>query len=187
MAAADIITPEILRQMLDYDPATGELVWRPRSPASFNTDRRLSKDALCRRWNTRYAGKVAGCGRVGGYRSITVFDIHLTAHRVCWAIHHGRFPSDCIDHINGDRADNRIVNLRDVSVAQNARNMKRDTRNRSGVTGVMWDSERQLWRSYILSNKRHIALGRYADFGEAVHARKIAEKALGFDRNHGKR
>lgn len=87
------------------------------------------------------AGDVAGShckmGEDHVYWQVTVQGVRLAGHRAVWELHNGEIPDGlCVDHINGDKLDNRIENLRIVPHALNMRNMKMDKRNKSGVTGV---------------------------------------------------
>jgi hypothetical protein len=98
------------------------------------------------------------------------------AHRIAWLLYYGKWPKDQIDHINGDKSDNRIVNLREATNSQNGKNLKLSINNKTGVTGVAFDRQTQKWRAYIRVNFKMINLGRYMDFEDAVIARKSAEK-----------
>ena len=84
----------------------------------------------------------------------------------------------CIDHINGasTRNDNRKTNLRIVTYSQNLMNKGTISSNKSGITGIYWDKTNNKWIASITINKKHIALGRFNDFDEAVKARKKAEE-----------
>jgi hypothetical protein len=73
-----------------------------------------------------------------GYVCIRVCKVFLYAHRLAWWFHYGQFPKDQVDHINGNRADNRIINLREAAHAHNRMNMRPTSRNTSGVKGVHW-------------------------------------------------
>ena len=177
----DEITPELLQQLLTYDPETGELFWKERPREMFARARTWSM------WNTRFAGGRALITEDDrGYRRGAVFGIDFLAHRVAYAIYHNSWPSGQIDHINGVRHDNRIVNLRDVSPAENRKNQKRPSDNTSGVMGVHWYKPHGRWQAQIQSDgeKRH--LGFFKDFADAVAARLEAEAELGFHENHGR-
>jgi hypothetical protein len=115
-----------------------------------------------------------------------IFGLRLPAHRVVWAIHRGVWPDGEIDHINGDRADNRISNLRDVTRSENARNAAKPRTNRSGVVGVNWRTSKGKWRAYISEGDRTTHLGYFDDFSEAVNVRIAEERRRGFHENHGR-
>ncbi len=115
--------PTLLRQLLRYEPDTGKLFWLYRP------------DGL-KKWNTRYADKEAfTCTDAYGYRIGNLQKVGLKAHRVIWAMVHGEWPEHDIDHINGCRSDNRLVNLRHATRAQNLSNQRVVTGS-SGYKGV---------------------------------------------------
>lgn len=177
MAKRNLPTPEVLRQLLRYEPETGYLFWRDRPPV----------DAINKQFNTAFAGKRAMTADNGhGYMRGNISGLKLLAHRVAWAMTYGDWPNDQIDHINGNRHDNRIINLRLADFRANARNMKRFSTNTSGVVGVSYIKRANKWRAYIWNNRRMIELGTFHDFDQAVSARKKAEIELGFDPNHGR-
>lgn len=87
-------------------------------------------------------------------------------------------PQQIVDHINGNRADNRKANLRCCSRAENGRNRKVCLGNKSGVTGVFYDRERQKWSANIVFNSKRVFLGRYDNKDDAIQARLLKEKEL---------
>ncbi len=173
-------SPRVLRRLLDYDPETGELRWKERPVWMFK------KHHEARSWNTRRRGRLASSKCGNDYLRVTVLYRNFYAHRVVWALCNGKWPSQQIDHINGNRADNRIENLRDVECAQNQRNMGRSIRNKSGVTGVWWDGARSKWQATIWVRKKVVHLGRFKKKREAIAARKAAETKYNFHPNHGR-
>ena len=168
MAENIIPTPEQLRELLTYDPDTGKLYWKERA-VDFFADGNVGRDIVCERWNKRYSGKEAFTAtNKGGYKVGSIFDSLLRAHRVAWAIYYGEWPKDQVDHINGDRSDNRIVNLRNASNTENQWN----SRARGGYSkhkGVTWDKNRGLWMAKISVNGKCINLGRFPT-EESAHA-----------------
>lgn len=171
-----------LRNLLDYDPETGVLTWKERTWRDFPTPRRLE---TVREWNKKNSGKNAAKKVTDGYLVVATHNRQFRAHRVAWAIFHGEWPSDQIDHINGVRDDNRISNLREVNNKQNSRNQRRRKTNKSGVTGVFWSDAHGMWLAQIRVSGRCKHLGRFEDFDSAVKARKSAEKYYRFHSNHG--
>ena len=107
-------------------------------------------------------------------------------HRLIWKLVTGRDPETEIDHINGVRTDNRWLNLREVSIQGNGRNMQRQKRNLSGTTGVLWDASRERWAAAIVVDYVTIHLGRFVELNDARNARKAAEKQYNFHKNHGR-
>lgn len=175
-----MITIDQLRELLDYDSDAGELLWRPRPREMFTRDR------LWMTWNTRYAGKRAlNTIDSHGYAHGRLLDKKHYAHRVILALTNGEWPDE-VDHINGDRTDNRLSNLRAVSHQRNMRNRKRATNNTSGVTGVYWSARERAWVAQIGVNGRMRSLGRFANKNDAAAARKSADALHGFHENHGR-
>lgn len=91
-----------------------------------------------------------------------------------------------IDHINGDTSDNRAVNLREVTNQDNHKNMKRHKGNKSGHTGVYWNTAVHKWQAYIAVDGKQKYLGIYDDVKDAAKVRKEAEIKYGFHKNHGR-
>lgn len=180
MADLAVVSVEILRKLLEYDPDTGFLTWKPRGREFFR------RDADQKTWNAKFAGRQAFNQRgPGGYLVSEIFNRPYRAHRVAWALSHGEWASE-IDHINGDRADNRIANLRAVTRSENSRNAARSRRNRSGVVGVSVDTLTGKWRAQIGVAGRARFLGLFETLDEAVAARRRAEVQYGFHPNHGR-
>ena len=118
-----------LRCLVDVDYDTGEIFWKPRFDADFDANGYGGSSGARKRFNAIYAGKRALAHKSNGYCKGRVDGIELKAHRVVWAHFHGMWPIGEIDHINRVRDDNRIVNLRDVSRLENARNKENPSRS----------------------------------------------------------
>lgn len=178
---------QTLRQLLRYEPETGELFWRERPVEMFEATGGRTASHAAANWNSRYSQKPALFSDNGkGYKHGSIFDQKHFAHRVVWALHFGYWPKGDVDHINGNRADNRIENLRAVTRSENLCNAKRSKRNTSGVTGVFWDKTYSKWDAQIFIRGQRIHLGFFDDFAAAVAARKTAEARYGFHPNHGR-
>lgn len=157
------LTAELLRQLIDYDPETGVITWRPRKEKSRHD----------RMWNTRFAFKVAGTTDTNGYLCVSFRCVKHRAHRLAWLYVHGRWPADQLDHINRDRADNRLANLRECTGAENHQN--RGVRAKSGVQGVRWHKQGQKWQARIRINGREVYLGLHETVEAASQAYQEAK------------
>lgn len=162
------ITQARLQELLDYNHDTGVLVNR--------VSRAISAQA----------GKVAGWINGDGYRRIHIDGKDYLAHRLIWMYCHGKWPEGEIDHISGDRLNNKLVNLRDVSRGENCKNAKIPSDNTSGVIGVCRYKETGKWRAYIQANGKKKHLGWFNDVAMAIVARQMAEVKYGYHVNHGR-
>lgn len=157
---------EQLRELLSYDPETGRFQWRTTARG-----RKLSRDA----------GTIRA-----GYLDICIHGTNYGAHRLAWKLVHGRDPVGQIDHINGDRQDNRLCNLRDATATQQRRNSARPRTNTTGRVGVYFRRDRKKWKAQIGLGNKTVNLGHFATKDEAIAARSAAERELGFHPNHGR-
>lgn len=149
---ASPISVESIRGRLRYDPETGEIFRRMRGGGE----------------------KRIGGLRPTGYRALQIDGVMVYEHRLAWALSYGEWPSDDIDHINGDRSDNRLSNLRLATRSQNNINAGPPKDNTSGFRGV--SANRGRWGAYInVDGKRHW-LGTFDTQEEAAAA--YAEAAL---------
>lgn len=180
MAIKTLPCVTLLRLLLDYDPETGKLFWKGRGPKWFASQRSYSS------WNSQFSGKEAfGFTDDRGYRVSVLLGRKYSAHRIIWKHYHGFDPQD-VDHINGDRSDNRLENLRTVSRLTNTRNQKMPSNNTHGHVGVYFEKNKRLWRAQIRIEGVLKGLGRFSSFDDAVAARKAAETAYDFHPNHGR-
>lgn len=175
MAEAILLTQEHLRQLFRYDPETGNLYWLKRGVEWFHREQDMH------RWNTCFAGRVAGGVRGAGHVFVAIQNRSYLVHRIIWAIVTGDWPKGEIDHINGNPADNRWSNLRDVSHKENQRNLRRETVSVSGCSNIY----PQAGKYRVKVGRKHI--GYFSDLSEAKLARDNAYRELGFHENHGKR
>ena len=192
MATRADITPELCRQLLRYEPETGKLFWKARSAQAFKPCRNrwggiTSAETNALAWNKKYAGTEAfTCVSQNGYLTGRIMDVGFLAHRVCWAIHYGEWPNDCLDHIDGNKRNNRIGNLRDADHQINGANTKKPADNTSGIIGISWCHQTNKWTASIMVGQRSIWLGRHGSIEAAKAARLAAEKRYGFHPNHGR-
>jgi hypothetical protein len=110
--------------------------------------------------------------------------VFKSAHQVAWFLSKGKWPS-CIDHINGDKQDNRIDNLREVPQSTNVMNSAMRKDNTSGHTGV-WQAPSGRWRARITTKGVVVNLGLHDNMEDALLARQVAKEKYGFTDRHGK-
>lgn len=188
MKSNRLSSPDVLRRLLTYVPETGRLFWKKRAVEFVGGDKAslAKRQANVDMWNRLYAGQEAFTANENGYRAGAVLGVPCKAHRVAYAIYHGEHPPAEIDHINGDKADNRIKNLRAVNHGENAKNTAIYSNNRSGTPGVCWCSYHKSWDVKIGLGGRQVRIGRFKDKDDAVAARKKAEMLHGYHPNHGR-
>lgn len=172
MAKKNFPTPAMLRQLLTYNPDTGELFWIYRKIEMFATKRAHST------WNSRFANKRAftAVDRMHGYHVGNVNYKLCMAHRVIWALVHGEWPNEDIDHINGDRSDNRLKNLRQASRSENNCNSGLRVDNTSGYRGVSFNKGYGKWEARIYADKKQHRLGYFDKPEDAHEAYRAASK-----------
>lgn len=128
------INQSYLKEMLEYNQDTGVLSWKV-SPA-----RRVK------------VGDAVGYITNEGYIGITIKSKTYRAHRIIWMYVYGGFPQKQIDHINGDRSDNRLCNLRLATSSDNAKNRKITSKNTSGFKGVSFRKANKKWYAQCQAN-----------------------------------
>lgn len=159
-----------VRSRLAYDPLSGKLTWlaKPVRDGSFR------RHDLA--WNTNYAGRETGSLGPYGYLLVNIGGRPHAAHRLAWLIIHGECP-DLLDHANGDRADNRLSNLRAATPSQNCMNSDVRKDNTSGAKGVTWHPQTGKWRASIkVAGKKH-SLGLHHTIDAAAAAYSHAARA----------
>ena len=180
-------SPSVLRQLIDYDPETGALVWRVRD-VSFFTDGGKSALHSMRVWNAIYANKPALSYKgLNGYFKGAILGKPYRAHRVAWAIYSGAWPENDIDHINGKRSDNRIANLRTATRQENSKNSAIGIKNTSGTIGVYWREDQSRWVAQVSINGKQKHIGYFKSKDEATQARAKASAEYGYHVNHGRK
>lgn len=160
-----MIDIDTLRTIIRHDPKTGKLYWKERPAHMYRTAR------AAKLMNARDAGREAFTTKDKfGYRQGRIFYKMYKAHRVIWALHHGRWPDKHIDHINGNPSDNRIVNLREASISENMKNRKPNKGSSSKYMGVGMHHIRKKWRAYIWIDGKAKHLGLYENEEDAARA-----------------
>lgn len=154
-----MLTGSIIADNLVIFPENGEIYWASRK-------KRVD------------AGQEAGVVKDNGYRVICIDQRKYRAHHLVWVWVHGKWPKAEIDHINGNRDDNRIENLREASVAQNRTNKRIQSNNKSGFKWVSFVPKAKRWRAEIRKNRRRIYSSFHSSAEEAYEAACIAAKGL---------
>lgn len=178
------ITPEIVRELLHYDPETGIFTWRERGRHWFQSYRSY------RSWNGKNTGKRAGYTHTdqSGYqcRCIQFLGNPTHEHRLAWLWMTDE-PLPCqIDHENRIATDNRWSNLRAADFTTNARNASMNRTNTSGYAGVSWVKRLGKWKAYCGLDGKPRYLGVYSDINDAAQAVADFRAKHGFDPGHGK-
>lgn len=147
------LTADALRRMVEY--RDGALWWRCADHHAKRMDKPLGAPA----------------GRSGRLQ-VQIGGAPYYVHRLIWLYHHGEWPSELVDHINGDPRDNRIENLRCLSNAGNCRNVDR--------RGVSLDRRKvtRPWRARIMVDGRSVSLGYYDTEDDAMAAYASAKRTL---------
>lgn len=175
------IPPETIRELLHADAENGHLYFKVRS-AKWFAERAMPAEASARSWNSKYAGTLAlNSMSDTGYKFGNLLGKPLKAHRVMWCHYYGEWPSGDLDHINRNKTDNRIENLRETSSHLNSSNTKRDPGAHSPYRGVTWIKRKRFpgkWKATIKHKMKTINLGLFDAELDAARAYNEAAKQL---------
>lgn len=153
------LTAERLRELLTYDPETGEF-----------------------RWRVAQSNVAAGCSAGGihckGYWQISVDDRRYLGHRLAWLYMTGEWPAEQIDHIDCDKRNNRWTNLRAATNQQNNWNKGPQRNCKSGIKGVHWRAKESKWVAYIKVGGKNRRLGNFLSKEDAAKAYAAAAREL---------
>ena len=162
----DLISQELLHEIFEY--RDGNLYWKKASNHKVKLDRK--------------AGSISDTG----YLRVGLFGKHFRIHRLIYLMFHGHLPK-ILDHINGNKLDNRIENLRPATYSQNCSNSVKQKRNTSGIKNVYWSKKIRKWTVIIGSYNKLKYFGSYASIEEAadVAKQKRTELHKEFARHEG--
>ena len=174
-------TREYLLKFISYDPETGVFTWQERQKEDFKTEN------FRVRWNQRNAGKPAGWPLLNGYWCIDLRGERYPAHRLAWFLHYGYWPENDVDHINNQRQDNRIANLREATRSQNLQNASIRSNNTSGHKNVSYRKDTGKWTVRMWKFKvKYLSIGSFDTLEEAITAATKAREELYKEfANHG--
>lgn len=154
--------------LFNYDTSTGQLTRKVNSYSGRNNAKIQAK-----------AGDVAGTvNKSTGYVVLRVNGRITAAHLVVWVMHYGYTPEHDIDHINRDKTDNRLCNLREATRSCNIKNRPILANNTSGINGVSYARLERKWKSYITVLGKKVPLGTFASKLQASSYRYCAELLL---------
>lgn len=168
----------LLFECFDCDAEKGTLTWRVRPIHHFKNTR------AAKIINTQHAGSAAGSDHSAGYRSVCVNGKHLLVHRVIFAMHHGRWPDDELDHKDRQRNNNRISNLREAGPQKNQGNQKLRRNNTSGFRGAYWAAHAGRWKAMVSHEGEVHNLG-YFDTAEGAGEAAARKRDQLFGEFHG--
>lgn len=168
-----------LAQLFQYVEDSGNLHWRERPVSDF------IDEESCSKWNSRYAGILAGHIHSSGYLFISIDNSNYAAHRLIWKIVTGEEPPTHLDHMNNNRSDNRFENLRKATPSQNRMNSSVRSDSKSKFTGIYWHNRDKKWIAEITVDGQRKSLGRFCDHESAQEARMSAEQLYFGERRYG--
>lgn len=144
------------KEHLNFNFDTGEVTWK-KYPKRFN---KINKPII------------AGSTHHSGYRTVVLQNKHYQLHRIIWGVYYGKMPDKCIDHIDLNKSNNAISNLREATNFQNGYNRNVYKNSTSGFKNVQWDAASSKWRVRVrVDGKRH-HVGRFDNKDAAINAAK---------------
>jgi hypothetical protein len=156
----------LIREYFTYDPESGIVSYR-KAP----------------KYHEKYVGKEAGKIKpntykgvqTNQYRSLVFFNKDYLVHHIAWFLHHGSWPTEQIDHIDGNGINNKIKNLREATSAQNCQNRRQQPNESTGITGVTKRRDCDRYQATIEAKRKYYHLGIFPTLEEAIEARRAAE------------
>lgn len=163
-----MLTQKRLKELLSYNRKTGKFTWKVKHGSCMPGDQVVDNSIHNR-----------------GYIVISIDGKRYPANRLAWLYCYGEMPKSNIGHINHDRSDNRMINLRETVPSESSRNTRIHRSNKSGANGVSWDKFNKKWKVQIMMRGKSKTVGRCKNFEDAVLMRKVANARYGFHINHG--
>lgn len=132
-----------------------------------------------------HIGQRAGSIHCKGYRYIKVMQVNYRSARLAFLYMTGAFPKNQVDHVDKDRANDRWLNLQDITNLENCRKKGMNKNNKSGFNGVHFVKKLNKWKAGIVVEGSLVYLGIHTHLEDAIKVRKSANIKYGFDENHG--
>ena len=151
------LTQERVRELFDYDYENGWLI-RKQTRAGIPWNKPCGHKPIC-----------------NGYGRVCIDGKGYFAHRIIWLWHYGSWPSNQTDHLDRNKINNRIENLRDATGSENEQNKGLKGTNSSGFPGVSWHKRDKKYQAYIKINKKQIHIGCFTAAEEAHLAYQLAK------------
>ena len=167
-----LITQELLKERLHYDKDTGIFTW---------LDIKVNGNSA----RNKRAGSIDRAGYVKIGFSVNSKFYLFQAHRLAWLYEYGEFPSENLDHLNHNKADNSIINLRIATHRENLRNQSMSSNNTTGYTGVSFNKRADKYEAYVTVSYKMTHLGYFKNIEDAAKAAQEARAHYGFHVNHG--
>lgn len=161
------MTQKYLKSIIEYNQETGQFL------------------SIVNRGKCKVGDNIGTIGK-DGYLVARIKGKNYSLQKLAWLFVYGVYPKNEIDHKNQIKKDNRIDNLRDITHKENCKNYPLYKNNKSGIIGVYWASEKNMWRARISVDGKRKSLGLFKEKADAIKARKDAEIKYGFYENHGK-
>lgn len=157
----ELPTQRELNELFHYDHVSGKLYWK------------VNRQSIKR---NQEAGNITKFG----YKKVRIDGKDYQIHRIIYKLHHGDIPTDKqIDHIDGNKLNNRLNNLRLVDNQENGKNRRINSDNKSGIVGICWYKKSNKWQAQIKVNGKMIYLGQSKILSIAKFKRYQAEKKHG--------
>ena len=171
---------EYLKTRVRYESDTGHLFWLPKEGDAWEI----------KVFNTRFANariaSINGNGYIQVRFSLNGSTYHIVGHRLAWYLYYGELPKELLDHINGNKSDNRLSNLRDVSYIENTRNAAKRCDNRSGRGGVHWSEKKRKWIAQCVTiDGQHVHVAINSDKSVVEDALRNFRAKHGYTTRHG--
>ena len=160
---------DFMSRCLSYNKGSGKFIWLERTPDMFDDTGRGSL-WRCRKFNATFAGKEAFTANSDGYRVSNFYGKVLKAHRTAWLLHYGEWPHGDLDHIDRDRSNNRISNLRLAERIENNRNVSSAFGASSKYLGVYWSRGKSRWVANIKVGGKTRYIGAFTSEVDAALA-----------------